>query len=134
MLLQPKKLKYKKLRKGKLSSLNFRSNSLRFGVIGLKATESGFISSRNIEAARQAINRKLNRKGKLWVRVFPHYPITSRSIGARMGKGKGTLSHYSAKISGGTLLFELCGTTFYSAKAAFRTGGAKLPLKTKVVW
>jgi len=134
MLLQPKKFKYKKTRKGTLSFLNFRSNSLKFGTIGLKATESGFISARNIEAARQAINRRLKRKGKLWIRVFPHTPITSRSIGARMGKGKGPVSQYSAKVSGGTLLFELCGVTLSSAKAAFQTGGAKLPLKTKVIW
>ena len=134
MLLQPKKLKYKKTRKGVISFLNFRSNDLKFGTIGLKAIESGFISSRNIEAARQAINRKLNRKGKLWIRIFPHLPITSRSVGSRMGKGKGSVSQYSAKIRGGTLLFEVCGVTLASAKAAFQTGGAKLPLKTKIVW
>ena len=134
MLLQPKKLKYKKSHKGSLFFLNFRSNSLKFGTIGLKVIESGFISSRNIEAARQAINRKLKRKGKLWIRIFPHSPITSKSTGTRMGKGKGSVSHYSAKVGGGTLVFELCGVTFSSAKAAFQTGGAKLPLKTKIIW
>ena len=134
MLLQPKKLKHKKLHKNSLAFLNFKSNSLKFGTIGLKVIESGFISARNIEAARQAINRKLKRKGKLWIRIFPHLPVTSKGVGTRMGKGKGAIAQYSAKVSGGTLLFELCGVAFSSAKAAFQTGGAKLPLKTKIIW
>ena len=87
MWLQPKKTKYKKIQKGKLSKLNFRSNKLKFGSIGLKATKSGTVSSRHIEAARQAIVRKLNRKGKLWIRVFPVVPITAKPTEVRMGKG-----------------------------------------------
>lgn len=93
MLLQPKKTKYKKIQKGKLSKLTFRLNKLRFGSLGLKATKSGTISSRQIEAARQAIVRKLSRKGKLWVRIFPTVPITTKPTEIRMGKGKGTFSH-----------------------------------------
>lgn len=93
MWLQPKKTKYKKIQKGKLSKLNFRSNKLKFGSIGLKATNSGTLSSRQIEAARQAIVRKLSRKGKLWIRVFPTIPITTKPTEVRMGKGKGTVSH-----------------------------------------
>lgn len=93
MLLQPKKTKYKKVQKGKLSQFNFRSNRLQFGDLGLKAAKSGMISARQIEAARQAIVRKLNRKGKLWIRVFPAMPITAKPTEVRMGKGKGAVSH-----------------------------------------
>lgn len=132
MLLQPRKSKYKKVRKGKLPKLEFRSNQLRFGTIGLKAAESGTISARQIEAARQAITRKIKRKGKVWIRIFPSLPITSKPTEVRMGKGKGSVSHWATKIGGGTVLFELCGVTLNVAITAFQTGGAKLPIKTKV--
>jgi large subunit ribosomal protein L16 len=93
MLLQPKKTKYRKVQKGKLSKFNYRSSQLNFGSIGLKAAQSGSISARQIEAARQAIVRKINRKGKLWVRAFPTLPITAKPTEVRMGKGKGAVSH-----------------------------------------
>lgn len=131
MLNGPKKLKYKKIRKGKLSKFEFKSNKLKFGTIGLKATESGMLNCRQIEAARQAIVRKIKRKGKLWIRVFPDLPITAKSTGVRMGKGKGRFSHWGAKIQGGTVIFEICGVNFSSVYSAFKTGGAKLPIKTK---
>ena len=132
MFLQPKRSKYKKVRKGKLSNLNFRANKLKFGKIGLKAAESGTISARQIEAARQSITRKINRKGKLWIRIFPSIPITQKPAEVRMGKGKGSVSFWSAKVSGGSLIFELCGVNKNIAISAFRTGGAKLPIKTLV--
>lgn len=132
MLLQPKKTKYKKLQKGKLSRFNFRSNKLKFGNIGLKATKSGTISSRQIEAARQAIVRKLNRKGKLWICVFPSIPITKKPTEVRMGKGKGIFSHWSVKVNAGTIIFETLGVAPVTAITAFKTGGAKLPVRTKV--
>ncbi len=130
MLLQPKKTKYKKTQKGKLHKYNFRSNRLKFGDIGLKAAKSGTISSRQIEAARQAIVRKLSRKGKLWIRIFPNIPITTKPTEVRMGKGKGTFSHWGVKISAGTIMFEVCGVPNNTAVSAFKTGGAKLPIKT----
>jgi large subunit ribosomal protein L16 len=130
MFLQPKRSKYKKSRKGKLTKLNFKSNKLIFGSIGIKALESGLISSRQIESARQAIARKIQRKGKIWIRIFPHYPVTKKPIEVRMGKGKGSVSHWAAKVSGGTVLFELGGIPDNIALSAFKTGGAKLPLKT----
>ena len=133
MLLQPKKTKYKKLQKGKLLRFNFRSNKLKFGNIGLKVTKSGTISSRQIESARQAIVRKLNRKGKLWVRIFPTVPITAKPTEIRMGKGKGIFSHWSAKVNAGTIIFETLGVASNSAIAAFKTGGAKLPIRTKIL-
>ena len=132
MFLQPKRSKYKKVRKGKLSSLNFRANKLKFGNIGLKAAESGTISARQIEAARQSITRKINRKGKLWIRVFPSLPVTTKPTEVRMGKGKGSINFWATKVSGGCVIFELCGVTHKTALSAFRTGGAKLPIKTIV--
>lgn len=132
MFLQPKRVKFKKLRKGRLKKLDFKSNRLKFGTIGLKSLESGTISSRQIEAARQAVNRKINRKGKLWIRVFPSTPITAKPTETRMGKGKGSVAYWAAKVSGGTVLFELCGVTLGNAVSAFKTGGAKLPIKTAV--
>ena len=132
MLLQPRKSKYKKVRKGKLPRLEFRANRLRFGTIGLKAAESGTINARQIEAARQAITRKIKRKGKVWIRIFPSLPITSKPTEVRMGKGKGSVSHWATQVGGGTVLFELCGVTLNVAITAFQTGGAKLPIKTKV--
>ena len=109
MFLQPKKTKYKKTKKGKLNKLEFRTNKLKFGTIGLKAVNSATISARQIESARQAISRKIKKKGKLWVRIFPDVPITAKSIASRMGKGKGALSHWAAKVKGGSVLIEICG-------------------------
>ena len=117
-----------------MSRYNFRSNRLKFGSIGLKATKSGTISSRQIEAARQAIVRKLSRKGKLWIRVFPAVPITAKPTEVRMGKGKGAFSHWSVKVSAGTILFEAYGISQGVAITAFKTGGAKLPIKTIILF
>jgi large subunit ribosomal protein L16 len=133
MFLQPKKTKFKKTRKGTLKSLDFnKSNKLKFGTIGLKAMESGMITARQIEAARQAINRKIKRKGKIWIKIFPDIPVTSKPISSRMGKGKGSVSHWCAKVRGGTTIFEICGVKKSVVIEAFKTGGAKLPVKTCV--
>ena len=132
MFLQPKRTKYRKVKKGKLGKFNFKSNSLKFGTVGLKSIESGTISAKQLEAARQAISRKIKRGGKLWLRVQPTIPITSKPLEVRMGKGKGNVNYWSTRIRGGTVLFELCGINFDIAKLAFKTGGAKLSVKTKV--
>ena len=134
MLLIPKRSKYKKIKKGKLTRFDFKSNRLIFGTIGLKAQESGVISARQLEAARQAIVRKTNRKGKLWLRIFPDLPVTNKPKEIRMGKGKGSVSFWASRVSGGRMLFEICGITKLTAISAFRTGGAKLPIKTKIVF
>lgn len=134
MLLYPKKIKYKKIRKGTLKRFNYKTFKVKFGSIGLKSLESGVISARNIEAARQSISRKIKRKGKLWTRIFPHTPITAKSLGARMGKGKGSFQNWSVKVKGGNMLFELCGVPANLAIKAFQTGGAKLPVKTAVTF
>lgn len=128
----PKQTKYKKTRKGRLKKFEFKSNKLTFGTIGLKATESGIISSRQIEACRKAIVRRIKRKGKIWIKIFPDLPITSKPTGVRMGKGKGQISHWAARIRGGTVLFEVAGLNFSSIVSALKTGGAKLPVKTKI--
>jgi len=133
MFLQPRKVKYKKVRKGKLKKLNFKSNQLKFGTVGLKTSESGIITAKQLESARQAISRKSQRKGKLWIRIFPNYPVTKKPTEVRMGKGKGSVNYWASKVSGGTVLFELCGVSFSIAISAFKTGGAKLPIKTIII-
>lgn len=133
MFLQPKKIKYKKIKKGKLRELEFKSNRLKFGTVGLKSINSGMISARHVEACRQAISRKIKRKGKLWIRIFPNFPISSKSSEARMGKGKGSITHWSARVYAGTVLFELCGIKDKKIiENALKTGGSKLPVKTKI--
>lgn len=133
MFLQPKKSKYKKTKKGKIRKLEFKANKLRFGNVGLKAVNSAVITARQIEATRQAISRKIKKKGRLWIRIFPDLPITAKPISARMGKGKGPLSHWGARVKGGTMLFEICGVKDPKViESALRTGSAKLPLKTKI--
>lgn len=131
MLLQPKRVKHKKIKKGKLVKFSYKNN-LNFGTIGLKALESGFISARQIEAARQAIVRKIKKKGKLWIKIFPNLPITKKPTEVRMGKGKGNVDHWAAKIRGGSVLFEVCGINRKTAIKAFKTGSAKLPVKTQI--
>ena len=135
MQLHPKKTKYKKVQKGQLSKYNFRANKLKFGNIGLKVTKSGTLSSRQIEAARQAIARKLSKQGQLWIRIFPTVPITTKPTEVRMGKGKGTVSHWCAKVSSGTIVFEVAGINDqYLVSTALKTGGAKLSINTKIIF
>jgi large subunit ribosomal protein L16 len=132
MFTGPKEIKYKKTKKGRLKKYEFKSNDLKFGNIGLKTIESGLISARQLEAARQAIVRKMKRKGKIWIKVFPDLPVTSKPTGVRMGKGKGSVSHWVVRVKGGTVLFEATGISVTTMASAFKTGGAKLPLKTKI--
>lgn len=132
MFLQPKRSKFKKTHKGKLKNLELKKNKLRFGLIGLKTTESGTISAKQLESARQAIVRKIKRKGKLWIRVFPDLPVSAKPIETRMGKGKGAVKYWSVRIKSGTVLFELCGISLKNSCLAFKTGGAKIPVKTKI--
>lgn len=131
MFLQPNKVKYKKIKKGKLCKFSYKNN-LDFGTIGLKALESGYISARQLESARQAMSRKIKKKGKLWIKIFPNLPVTKKPTEVRMGKGKGNVSHWVAKIKGGAVLFEVCGINRKNAIKAFKTGGAKLPVRTQI--
>ena len=133
MLMQPKKIKYKKIRKGVLKKLEYKMNSLSFGTIGLKAVESGIISYKQIESARQVIKRRLNRKGKIWIRIFPNYPITRKPIEVRMGKGKGNPEFFACRVKPGRILFEVDGVSEQIAKEALYKASAKLPIKTKTI-
>lgn len=131
MNLQPKKTKYKKSRKRRQNTIfEFKANKLSFGEIGLKSITAGTITAKQIEAARQAITRKIKRKGKVWIRIFPHMPVTSKPTESRMGKGKGSVSHWCSYVKGGTTLFEICGVSKSIAKEALKSGGSKLPVKT----
>ena len=132
-MLQPVRTKYRKAFKGRIHGKASRAVKLNYGQFGLKAMEPERIIGKQIESARQAITRKINRKGKLWIRVFPDLPITLKPIEVRMGKGEGSVSFWSSRVAGGTIIFELCGVTKTTALTAFRTGGAKLPIKTQIV-
>jgi large subunit ribosomal protein L16 len=132
MFLQPRKTKYKKTRKGKLKKLEFKANTVKFGEFGLKAQVAGVISARQIEAARKTIARKIKRKGKIWICIFPDLPITSKPTESRMGKGKGPVSYWVARVRGGMTLFEVCGIPKHTATEALRAGSKKLSVKTKI--
>ena len=132
MFLQPRKTKYRKARKGRLKKLEFKSNSVKFGELGLKAQVAGMITANQIEAARRTIARKIKRKGKIWIRIFPDLPVTAKPTESRMGKGKGAVSHWVARVRGGTTLFEICGIPKHTAIEALKAGSKKLPIKTKI--
>ena len=132
MFLQPRKTKYRKVRKGRLKKLEFKSNSVKFGELGLKAQVAGMITANQIEAARRTIARKIKRKGKIWIRIFPDLPITAKPTESRMGKGKGAVSYWVARVRGGTTLFEICGVPRHVAAEALKAGSKKLPVKTKI--
>ena len=121
-----------KIKKGSLKKLEFKTNKLKFGLIGLKSKESGVLNLKQINSAKQTILKKMKKQGKIWTRIFPNISITKKSIGTRMGKGKGQISHWSAKISAGTVLFEICGTNYNKTISALKAGSAKLCLKTKI--
>ncbi len=132
-MLQPAKVKWRKLQKGKRRGLSYRGSQLAFGEIGIMVTEAGWISARQIEASRVAITRHVKRGGKMWVRIFPDKPLTKKPLETRMGKGKGAPEVWVAVVKPGRILFELEGVTEEVAREAFRLAGNKLPLTTKVV-
>ena len=123
---------FKKIRKGRLKKIKFKINKLIFGNLGLKAVESGIINLKQIEATKQAISKKANRKAKIWVKIFSNLVITSKPMGVRMGKGKGIFSHWGAKITRGNILIEVCGTNKNVLLKALKIGKTKLPIKTKI--
>lgn len=132
-MLQPKKTKYRKMQKGRMKGNAERGSQIAFGTFGLKAVEGGWITSRQIEAARIAFTRYMKREGKTWIRIFPDKPVTSKPAEVRMGKGKGALSHYVAVVKPGRILFEAEGVPLEVAQEAMRLGAQKLPLKCKFV-
>jgi len=134
-MLTPSKTKYRKAQKGgkKIKGAAPRGNTLKFGAFGLKSLDSGKLTSRQIESARKVITRNMKRAGKLWIVVFPHTPITKKPAEVRMGKGKGSVEFYAAKIKPGRILFEIDGIDDATAIIALQKASAKLPFKTKVV-
>ena len=132
-MLQPKKSKYRKAFRGRRKGLATRGFEVSFGEFGLKATENGWLTARQIEAARRTITHHTKRVGKLWLRVFPHKPITKKAAGAKMGSGKGDIDTYVAVIKPGHVLFELAGVSEAVAREAFRKAAHKIPMATKFV-
>lgn len=130
-MLMPKRVKYRKLQKGRMSGTATRGSKIDFGEFGLQATECGWITSRQIEAARIAMTRHVKRGGKIWIRVFPHKSITKKPAETRMGKGKGSPEGWVAVIKPGTVLYEMAGVSKDVAKEAFRLASHKLPIATK---
>jgi len=132
-MLQTKKTKFRKQQTGKIKGNAQRGSQIAFGSFGIKSMDEGFLTSRQIEAARIAVTRYMKREGKVWIRVFPDKPITSKPAEVRMGKGKGALDHWVAVIRPGRVLFEADGVPYDIAKEALRLAAQKLPLKTKFV-
>ena len=133
MPLMPKRVKYRKRHRGKIKGVASSGNYLAFGDFGLKALGRSYVDNRQIEACRVAINRELKRKGKVWIRVFPHKPITARPPETRMGKGKGPVEGWVAVIRPGTMLFEIAGVPESAAREAMRLASYKLGIRTRFV-
>jgi len=132
-VLQPKRTKFRKMFKGKNRGLAQSGNKVSFGEYGLKAAERGRVSARQIEAARRAMTRKVKRGGKIWIRIFPDVPISSKPLEVRMGKGKGNVDYWCSKVQPGTVLYEMEGVSEEMAREAFRLAANKLPIKTTFV-
>ena len=132
-MLAPKKVKYRKLQKGNMRGMSNRSNFVAYGSYGLKALEPGRISSRQIEATRISISRRVRKLGKMWIRIFPHKPITKKPAETRMGKGKGSVEYWVSVVKPGRILFEVDGVSEQIAKEALYKASAKLPIKCKII-
>ena len=132
-MLQPKRTKFRKTQKGRNRGLAQNGNKVSFGEFGLKATARGRITARQIEAARRAMTRHIKRGGKIWIRVFPDTPISTKPLEVRMGKGKGNVDYWVAKVQPGSVLYEMEGVSEDLAREAFKLAAAKLPIKTTFV-
>ena len=132
-MLQPKRTKFRKQHKGRNRGMAQRGDTVAFGEYGLKALTRGPVTARQIEAARRAINRHVKRGGKIWIRIFPDKPITSKPLEVRQGKGKGNVDHWACPIRPGRVLYEIEGVTEEVAREAFRRAAAKLPVQTAFV-
>ncbi len=132
-MLQPKRSKFRKQFKGRIHGLAKGGSSINFGSYGLKATEPERITSRQIEAARRALTRHMKRQGRVWIRVFPDIPVTAKPIEVRMGKGKGSVDRWVAKVKPGRVMFEVDGVAEDVAKEALRLAAMKLPVKCRFI-
>ena len=132
-MLQPKRTKFRKAQKGRMKGISQRGNQLSNGMFGIKALDSKFITSRQIEAARIAATRYMKREGQLWIKIFPDKPITKKPLEVRMGKGKGAPEYWVAVVKPGRIMFELSGVPMDVAKEALRLAAQKLPVRTKFI-
>lgn len=132
-MLQPKRTKFRKIQKGRNRGLANTGNEVSFGEYGLKAVDRGRITARQIEAARRAMTRHIKRGGRIWIRIFPDTPISTKPLEVRMGKGKGNVDYWVAKIQPGKMLYEMEGVSEELAREAFQLAASKLPVKTTFV-
>jgi len=132
-MLMPKRVKHRKQFKGRMKGAATRGTEVNYGDFGLQATECGWLTSRQIEAARRAMTRYIKRGGKIWIRIFPHKPVTKKPAETRMGKGKGSPEFWVSVIKPGMMLYEMQGVAEETAREAFRLAAHKLPMKTKFV-
>ena len=132
-MLQPKRTKYRKAFKGRIHGTAKGGTALNFGAYGLKAVEPERVTARQIEAARRAITRQMKRQGRVWIRIFPDLPVTSKPTEVRMGKGKGSVDYWAARVHPGRVMFEIDGVPEDVAREALRLGAAKLPIRTRFI-
>ena len=132
-MLQPKRTKYRKAFKGRIHGVATSGNALDFGQYGLKAMEPERVTARQIEAARRALTRHMKRAGRVWIRIFPDLPVSSKPAEVRMGSGKGSPDYWAARVKPGRIMFELDGVPDNIAREALLLGAAKLPIKTRVI-
>ncbi|MEM9616732.1 MAG: 50S ribosomal protein L16 [Pseudomonadota bacterium] len=132
-MLQPKKTKFRKLHKGRIKGVAKGGSALNFGSHGLKALQPERVTARQIEASRRAITRAMKRQGRVWIRIFPDTPVSKKPTEVRMGKGKGSIEFWAAKVKPGRIMFEIDGVPDDIAREALALGAAKLPIKTRIV-
>lgn len=132
-MLMPKRMKHRKVRVGRMKGVATRGNSIAFGTYALQSQSMERVTARQIEAARQAMTRYIKRGGKIWIRIFPHTPVTRKALGTKMGSGKGSPEFYVAKVRPGTVMFEMQGVSEEIAREAMRLAAHKLPVKTKFI-
>lgn len=132
-MLVPKRVKYRKQQRGRMTGMATRGETINFGEFALQALEPAWITQRQIEAARRAIVRYIKRRGRLWIRIFPDKPVTAKPAETRMGSGKGSVDHYVCVVKPGRVLFEMSGIEPDIAKEALRLAGYKMPIKTKFI-
>ena len=132
-MLMPKRVKYRRVHRGRMTGKALRGNKVTYGEVGIQALEPGWITANQIEAARIAMTRRIKRGGKVWIKIFPDKPITSKPLGTRMGKGKGAPEFWVAVVKPGKVMFELGGVPEETAREALRLAANKLPLRTKFV-
>jgi large subunit ribosomal protein L16 len=132
-MLQPKRTKFRKAHKGRIKGEAKGGSDLNFGTFGLKALQPERVTARQIEAARRAMTRHMKRQGRVWIRIFPDLPVTSKPVEVRMGKGKGSVDYWACKVKPGRIMFEIDGVSEPIAREALRLAAMKLPIKTRTV-